>query len=279
MLFWKRDIEKYHKKYGRLSMLEHGACILLMDACYDREKFPTEEEAYDWTLTRSESEREAIKYVLKVCFRLQDGVYVNDEIIDAFNVYKSNCSKNTEVAKLREEKKRAARGGYSQTQTTHQPAPDNHETARGVNDSWQSVHQPAPDNHETARNQVTNKPINQVTNNKTKTPRQGAAQALLAEYGVNDQQIIDDWLKLRKSKNLPVTKTALDGIAKQAESAGMSLENAIRICCENGWGGFKAEWIGKTELQKNNNQGCNLSQIGQRTHDAAMEFLNEGGAL
>jgi len=48
MHYFKRNIGDYHKKAGRLSMLEHGAYTLLMDACYDRERFPTMDEAIDW---------------------------------------------------------------------------------------------------------------------------------------------------------------------------------------------------------------------------------------
>ena len=37
MHYYKRNIGDYHKKAGRLSMIEHGAYTLLIDACYDRE--------------------------------------------------------------------------------------------------------------------------------------------------------------------------------------------------------------------------------------------------
>lgn len=53
----------------------------------------------------------------------------------------------------------------------------------------------------------------------------------------------NDFLILRKSKKLPVTQTAFNGIAKEAQKAHKSLAEAIQICCERGWGGFKAEWL------------------------------------
>lgn len=43
--YYKRNIGDYEKKAGRPSMLEHGACTLLIDACYDREQFPKFEVA------------------------------------------------------------------------------------------------------------------------------------------------------------------------------------------------------------------------------------------
>lgn len=49
-----------------------------------------------------------------------------------------------------------------------------------------------------------------------------------------------DFLKTRKTK---VTETALNGIRKEAEKAGISLEMALEISCSRGWQSFKSEWI------------------------------------
>ena len=40
-----------------------------------------------------------------------------------------------------------------------------------------------------------------------------------------------------------ITQTALKGIEREANSAGLSLEQALTICCERGWRGFRAEWL------------------------------------
>lgn len=52
-----------------------------------------------------------------------------------------------------------------------------------------------------------------------------------------------DFTALRKAKKAPLTETALDGIREQAGQARMTLEAAMRMCCERGWQGFKAEWV------------------------------------
>lgn len=57
-----------------------------------------------------------------------------------------------------------------------------------------------------------------------------------------DPQIAKDWLAIRKAKNLPLTKTALDSIANEAKKANLTLEQALKMCCENSWAGFKASW-------------------------------------
>jgi hypothetical protein len=52
-----------------------------------------------------------------------------------------------------------------------------------------------------------------------------------------------DWLALRKAKRAPVTETALAGIRREAEKAGMTMQAALETCCQRGWTGFKAEWV------------------------------------
>ena len=52
-----------------------------------------------------------------------------------------------------------------------------------------------------------------------------------------------DFLVLRKAKKLPITQTALDGLKREADKAGITLNEVITICCERGWGGFKADWL------------------------------------
>ena len=60
-----------------------------------------------------------------------------------------------------------------------------------------------------------------------------------------------DWLQTRKAKKLPLTQTALDGIRREAEKAGLSLDQAIAVCCERGWAGFKASWYEKDKTEQN----------------------------
>lgn len=58
-----------------------------------------------------------------------------------------------------------------------------------------------------------------------------------------DRQVAGDFTALRNKLRAPITKTALDGIRREAEKAGISLDRALAMCCERGWRGFKAEWV------------------------------------
>lgn len=66
-------------------------------------------------------------------------------------------------------------------------------------------------------------------------------------YGVSDQ-VWNDFVKHRKSKKAPITKTAMKGFDREAKKAGLSFEEAIIISIERGWRGFKAEWIANDEV-------------------------------
>lgn len=72
-------------------------------------------------------------------------------------------------------------------------------------------------------------------------PKFDAKATLIAE-GVDAQQA-SDFLQIRKAKKAPLTQTALDGIKREAEKAGLALAAAVELCCLRGWQGFKAEWV------------------------------------
>jgi hypothetical protein len=55
--------------------------------------------------------------------------------------------------------------------------------------------------------------------------------------------LLADFLSVRKAKRAgPLTATAIDGLQREADKAGISLEAAVTACCEFGWQGFNAGW-------------------------------------
>ena len=110
-------------------MLEHGAYTLLMDAIYDREIFPTLEEALDWAWARDEAEVAAIKFVLSKFFTLEDGRYIQKRIQDELDSYKAKAETNTRIAKEREAKRKSK-----------------NEASRIVHETFEEKHEASP-NH------------------------------------------------------------------------------------------------------------------------------------
>ncbi len=58
-----------------------------------------------------------------------------------------------------------------------------------------------------------------------------------------EPQIAADFRKLRDRLRAPITQTALDGIKREANKAGVTLDAALAMCCERGWRGFKSDWV------------------------------------
>ena len=83
--------------------------------------------------------------------------------------------------------------------------------------------------------------IKNTTQNTNKKTTQKKSLALLAEFGIVGQ-LAEDFLKLRKAKNAPITETALKGFQREAAKAGISLSDAITIAIERNWRGFSASW-------------------------------------
>ena len=77
---YKRNISEYYKEAGRLSMLQHGAYTLLIDACYEKQYFPTLDDAYNWCWASTDEERAAVQFVLTKFFVLTVSVYIHPGI-------------------------------------------------------------------------------------------------------------------------------------------------------------------------------------------------------
>jgi len=126
MHYFKRNIGDYHKKAGKLSMLEHGAYTLLIDACYDREIFPTKEMAIDWCWARTDEEVLAVEFVLSKFFKLVDGVYSQDRINEEIESYhnKANINKDIAIERERKRKQKRERDVHEPCTNEHEPPPN-----------------------------------------------------------------------------------------------------------------------------------------------------------
>ena len=82
------------------------------------------------------------------------------------------------------------------------------------------------------------------TNVDKKKNKKEKSQSLEKPEDVTDTTW-NDFSLLRNKLKAPLTQTALNAIRKEAEKAGISLEEALSTCCMRGWRGFKASWLHK----------------------------------
>lgn len=223
MHYYKRNLGDYAKKAGRLSMLQHGSYTLLIDACYDREQFPTLEEAIDWTWASSTAEIEAVEFVLRKFFTLEDGRYVQKRIQEEIAEYHEKSTTNARIAKEREEKRKEA--STNRARTVHEHAEEKHE--------------PPPNQEPRTNNQ---EPDKGESRKRSTPPIERPADV--------DQQTWADWLQLRKAKKAPVTETVLKSAISESAKAGLPLERFLGIWCARGSQGLEASWLTDSERRQ-----------------------------
>ena len=64
-----------------------------------------------------------------------------------------------------------------------------------------------------------------------------------------DPEHVEDWFSVRKAKKKVFTGSALKRMQTEAAKAGISLAMAVQMCAEEGWLGFKAEYMPKPSKQ------------------------------
>lgn len=58
------------------------------------------------------------------------------------------------------------------------------------------------------------------------------------------ESLLKDFLKVRKAKKAgDLTETAFNAIAREAQKANITTEQAIEMCCLRGWVGFNSTWV------------------------------------
>lgn len=97
-------------------------------------------------------------------------------------------------------------------------------------------------------NNTNNKNTNDHINKKT-TQKKSPTLELLAEFGITGQ-LAEDFITHRKAKTAPITRTALERLQKQADLAKLPLAEVAEVMIEQGWRGFKAEWLTNTNSRQ-----------------------------
>ena len=219
MHYYKRNIGDYHKKAGRLTMLQHGAYALLLDSCYDRERFPTLEEAKDWLWASTPEEEAAVEFVLKKFFDLEGDVYIQNRIQCDLDQYHKNSATNKRIAIEREAKRKGK--STKREPTVNEPPPN---------------HKPITNNH---------KPI---TNNQLKDLSADESTDVfdywLKVMGKNNQSKFNTKRKaavksrFKEGYTVEQIKQAIDGCANTPHNMGQNdrgeLYNDLELICRNG---------------------------------------------
>ena len=106
------------------------------------------------------------------------------------------------------------------------------------------------------------------TNNQEPIKRQRAT-IVATPVGVSDS-VWQDFVRHRKAKKAQVTQTVIDGIQREADKAGWTMEAALRECITRNWQSFKADWVADKNLSQ-------TGQMNQRVASGLTRGLIGGG--
>jgi len=76
----------------------------------------------------------------------------------------------------------------------------------------------------------------------------------LIDYGF-DRQLVEDWLKVRKTKKATNTETAYKNFIAELEQRTCNINEVLEICVEKSWSGFKWSWVDNLKQTNTFNNG------------------------
>lgn len=82
---------------------------------------------------------------------------------------------------------------------------------------------------------------NNVNNDNKKDIKFNFKNSLLS-LGI-EKQVVEDWIKVRRTKKATDTETAFNKIKKQIELCDLTANECIKIAVEKDWKGFEKSWL------------------------------------
>lgn len=214
MHHYPHHLGDYAKDTPGLTMIEHGAYRLLMDAYYATEAPLAADEIYAIARAANVAERRAVDKILRKFFIRRGEFFHQKRIDEEIAIYQEKVEKNRVNGRLG--------GRPHKTQTVSQSVS-------------QTVSETKPKQNPEITLTNSHEPI-------TKEKLGAVALTILVSDGLTEQTAVD-FLQIRKRKRAPLTPTAWAGIKAEAAKAGWSVEDAVKKAIARGWQSFDADWV------------------------------------
>lgn len=223
MNYFPFHVGDYTAHTAHLEPLEDLAYRRMLDQYYLREAALPVEPADVARLIRMRSNLAEVTAVLQEFFTLTDGGWVSarcDEEILRMQDKQTKAKASAEASVAARQAK--ANKGRS---TTVEPT---------LNERSADVELPTPT--------PTPTPVNTPSDEGVAPRKRSTPATTAARPDDVSEPVWQDFQRLRREKRAPLTDTALAGVRREAEKAGVSMEVALAYCCEAGWQGFNAGW-------------------------------------
>ena len=112
------------------------------------------------------------------------------------------------------------------------------------------------------------------TEKETETKKEKKATVVATPFGVS-QSVWDEFIAHRKAKKAKVTDLVIDGIYKEAEKAGWTLEDALKEIIVRNWQSFKADWVAVKPQIQNKWDVAHITTPTPPNQDAALRKIEE----
>ena len=92
-----------------------------------------------------------------------------------------------------------------------------------------------------------------TTNTKTNVISDSKAKFSFVEALKNlgaDDQLIHDWLAVRKTKKASNNQTSFNRFENQFSKSNLNINTVLRICIERDWKGFEVSWLNNVNLSE-----------------------------
>jgi uncharacterized protein YdaU (DUF1376 family) len=229
MNYYPHHIGDYASATAHLSALEDCYYRRLLDWYYLDEKpiLVDRRAVYRRVRAASDGEREAVDVVLFEFFDLTEEGYRHGRCDAEIARSKAKSDERRQAANRSWDARRAKPAQALQSKPHANASPEH---ANASPEGAFAMHSQEP-----------------ITNSQEPKEEKERARAVRVVKKPDDvpDAVWQDFQTIRKAKRSPLTETALAGIAREAEAAGLPLVRALEICCQNGWQGFKADWVGQ----------------------------------
>lgn len=228
-------------KTAFLEPMEDLAYRRMLDHCYLTEKPLPENIDEIAMLIRMRSHTDSIKVVLHYFFELTEQGYVNDYVARELFAYHSKSLKAKASADARWNKER------NKIKDINQDKLQCESNANALREDCESNANQQPITNNDKPIYIQDKPVKFVFKSE------------LLKIGA-DEQLVSDWLSVRKVKKSANTKTAFDGFISQLEKSNLDVNTVLKICVDNSWSGFKCSWLANVNMADYVNQQIKAEQ-------------------
>ena len=236
----------------------------MLDIYYDTESALTLdfESLCDSLGVDSEAEEAAVRKILRFKFEKTNSGYINDTCDRVIAEYHQKA----EIAKANGKRGgRPSKANANPTKPIGFPSGSDSEAISTQEETGsQTNHEPLTINQE---------PFIGESAEAQPIPKKARLPSIDKPGSVTEQTWAD-WLALRKAKKAPVTLTVVNGAMEEADKAGLTAEQFLKIWCVRGSQGLQADWI-KPEERRQFQQAAPLESFSERDERKANERYME----